>query len=130
MFEPGRLQATSPERLVAWCRSLMFLNGAFWIGAGLWTVQSFGSRSGDIPVAILVGLMFGNAAFLFGLAYRLRGLGPSVLIAAPLWIAVNLVLSFTDEIGLPDLMVGLLNLVTLVLLLVLGAVWWRRRKER
>ena len=74
--------------------------------------------------------MWGNAAVLLAMSCRLRGLGPSVLIAAPLWIAVNLVLSVTDEFGLPDLLVALLNFVTLALLLVLGGMWWRRRKEQ
>ena len=124
MTEHGRLQALEPAWLLVWCRGLLAANGLFWLVAAFGLVLGPWARAG---VGILIVLMIANGAVLLGLSRWLRGLGPSVLIAAPLWVAVNLILTLTDQVGPADLAVMVLNAITLLLLLTLGVVWWRRR---
>ncbi len=97
---------------------LLGANGLLWMALGVWWFgrSSGGSGATLDPATLLAALMFGNAAILIMLAFRLAASHGWLLRLAFIWVAVNLVLSFTDEVGLADLLVGGLNAVTLFLL--------------
>lgn len=113
--------AAFEARLLRGSKLLLGANGLLWIVLGLWWLARppGGSGSTPDPAALLAALMFGNAAILIVLALRLVASGGWMLRLAFIWVGVNLVLSFTDEVGLADLIVGALNAVTLLLLALL-----------
>ena len=112
----------SPTMLA--CRALLALNGLVWIVLAVGSASMFLPRAEGLTIlALVLALMFLNAGVFLGLAHRLAPTSTSVLAFAQLWVGLNLVLSFTDDVGLPDVLVGALNLVTLVLL----ATVWRSR---
>jgi hypothetical protein len=114
----------SGARLLRASRILLGTNGAVWVALGvIWLVWQAGGPSTAPQGALLVALMFGNAAILITLAFRLRTTSVWLPRMALLWVGVNLILSFTDEVGPADLVVGILNAVTLFLL----AAFWRAR---
>jgi hypothetical protein len=96
---------------------LLLLNGLLWLGLGVYSLFRF--PFGDvhqIMAWVVVGLMFGNALILLLVAW---GLGRGIRFLYWLGlvqVAVNLLLSVTDQIGLWDLLVLLLNAITLALL--------------
>ena len=108
-----------------WCRALLAANGLVWVGLGLQSALLV--RAGTYPrsAMTLVVLMCLNALVLLFLAYRLERKRTGLKIAAFGWVALNLILSFTDQVGVLDLVVAGLNLVTLV---ALAAAW--REGER
>ena len=99
---------------------LFYINAVIWILIGvftLWRMNLDGSLSQ--MSAILVGmLMFGNAFILFlagiGLAERTR----LTFLFAFLILFINSVLTITDQVGLIDLLILVLNLLTLALLVI------------
>ena len=96
---------------------LLLLNGLLWIGLGIYSIVRF--PFGDVHQTIawvVVALMFANALVLLLVAWGL-GRGSRFLFWLGLaQVAVNLLLSVTDQIGLWDLLVLLLNAITLALL--------------
>ena len=113
----------SRSRFLSISRLLLGANGVLWLLLGVIsaTRPRGGSATSPYLTPSLVALMCANAVVLMTLAFRLRTAGGRVLRGAVLWVGINLLLSFTDEVGLADVMVGALNAVTLLLLVVL----WR-----
>ena len=101
-------------------QSLFYINAVIWILIGVYTLWRMNLGGSLSPMsAILVGmLMFGNAFILFlagvGLAERAR----LTFLFAFLILFVNSLLTITDQVGLIDLLVLALNLLTLVLLVI------------
>jgi hypothetical protein len=115
-----------PPVLVRITQWLFILNAVIWIAFGVifLTDLSQGIHSGWI-----VGLlMFGNAAVLAGLGY---GLGTRYrrwsCYLSLVFVALNLVLGVTDEVGLFDVLVMVLNAVMLVLLLM-KRTWYTAKR--
>jgi hypothetical protein len=115
-----------PPVLVRITQWLFILNAVIWIVFGVifLTDLSQGIHSGWI-----VGLlMFGNAAVLAGLGY---GLGTRYrrwsCYLSLVFVALNLVLGVTDEVGLFDVLVMVLNAVMLVLLLM-KRTWYTAKR--
>jgi hypothetical protein len=108
----------SGVRLLRGSRLLLGTNGVLWIVLGaLWLVRSFGEfPAAPHPAPLLAALMFGNAAILIALAFRLCATNGGLLRMAFIWVGANLILSFTDEVGSADFIVGALNAMTLFLL--------------
>ena len=106
-------------RLLRGSRLLLGANGMLWIVLGvIWLARSSGGSSAAYQGGPLAALMFGNAAILITLAFRIRPTSEWLLRMALIWVGVNLLLSFADEVGPADLMVGALNAVTLLVLAV------------
>lgn len=123
METPSRL--TNPLRLT---QILFYVSGAVWVLLGiaaLWRMNAGGLLT---PIsAIMIGmLMFGNAFILLlagvGLAERTR----LTYLFALLILVVNIVLAFTDQFGLFDLLTLLLNLLILALLLIYRKQLWAK----
>ena len=108
----------SKARLFLGSKILLGANGVLWIALGaMWLGRaSAGSSSASDQVPLLAALMVGNAMILLTLAFRLHATSGWLLRVAFIWVGVNLLLSFTDEVGPADLIVGGLNAVTLFLL--------------
>ena len=105
---------------------LFYLNAAVWVLLGiltLWRMRAGGSF--DAVGAIMIGmLMFGNAFILLlagvGLAERAR----LTYVFAVLILLVNILLTFTDQVGWLDVTTLLLDLAILILLVVYRRRLW------
>ena len=103
-----------------WARGLFFLNAAIWLVLGIVSLVRLGGNEGGVMVALVVAvLMFGNAG-----AMALSGalLGKRRLLFylfALAVLAVNIVLTFTDQVGALDWITFAVDLV-LVGILIMG----------
>ena len=108
---------TSPGAPLRAAQLLLLLNSLLWIGLGVYSLFHF--PFGDVHqiiARVVVALMFANALTFFLIAWGL-GRGSRFLYWLGLaQVAVNLLLSVTDQISLWDLLVLLLNAITLALL--------------
>ncbi len=95
--------------------TLFVVNAAIWIALGISTLVRMEDQ--EAMAWVLAGLMFGNAGAMllsgWGLGKETRGF----FYLAVAVLAVNIVLSVTDEFGLFDLIVLLIDLVLLALLI-------------
>ena len=113
----SQTRIVNPLKLV---QSLLYVNAALWVVIGIYTLwrMNLGGNLDGMD-AIFVGmLMFGNA---FILALAAVGLGERTRLTflfAFLILAVNSLLTITDQVGLVDLLTLTLNLLTLVLLVI------------
>jgi hypothetical protein len=107
---------------------LLAANGMLWIGlAAVWLARSpRGSSAAAYQDPLLATLMFGNAAILMKLASRPCASSGRLVWVGFSWVGVILMLSFTDEGGPADLIVGALYAVTLLLVAVLLRAHRRR----
>lgn len=105
-----------PIRIV---RILFYLNAAIWLVFGLISLYRLGSGDNAYLITMLVIaiLMFGNVVALtlsgFVLKWRQKRwfwLGTAVLL-------INIILTFTDQVGLFDLLTLLLDVIILSLLI-------------
>jgi positive regulator of sigma E activity len=106
-------------KAMRWARGLFFLNAAIWLVFGVVSVVRLGGNEGQGVTALVVAiLMFGNAA-----AMALSG----ALLVKRRWLfyffalvvlAVNIVLTFTDQVGALDLITLVIDLVLLWILVV------------
>lgn len=100
--------------LVDLTKGLFFLNTAIWLLFGV----LFLARTTNGMAWMIAALMFVNAALMlaFGLAVG-RG-SRLVYLAALAFLAVNILLTVTDQVGIADLITLLIDLALLVLLVV------------
>ena len=102
-----------------WAQGLFFLNAAIWMVFGTVSVVRIGGSAGQGVTAVVVAvLMFGNAG-----AMALSGalLGKRRLLFylfALAVLAVNVALTFTDQVGAFDLITLIIELVLLGILIV------------
>jgi len=102
-------------------QALFYLNALIWLGlaaAGYVRIQQSGALSGLAPLVIAV-MMGGNAV-----AMLLAGLGLSrphkvFIYFAILLLLVNILLTFTDQFGLLDIITLLIDLLLLALVVLL-----------
>lgn len=110
-------------RYVQW---LFYLNTAIWLLIGVYSLIRLyrGEDTPDITLLVVAVLMFGNAAAMliagWGLGLRNRWL----YLFAIAVLLFNILLTFTDQFGIFDLLTLLLDLVLLILLWVNHRVYW------
>jgi hypothetical protein len=109
------MSGTAGPVLVA--RALFAVNGAAWILLGIVSLVRLASADGTGVPWIVAVLMFGNAAALAWLAWVLGKRRTVWYLVAVAVLAVNILLSVTDEFGLLDLVVLLADGALLILLL-------------
>jgi len=118
---PKPLTALEPLQVA---QALFFLNAAIWLALGIISLVRMVNDSPSQPVIFLVIgiLMFGNAAAML-LSGILIGKGRRrwFYLAAAI-LAVNILLTFTDQ-------VGLLDWITLAIDLVLAVFLWAAWKN-
>jgi hypothetical protein len=98
-------------------QALLLVNVLVWIGLGIWGLFRFPVDDAYAYWAwIVVGLMFANALVLLWVAWGLgRGSRPLYWLGLAA-VAANLLLAVTDQFGLFDLLVLLLDAALLALL--------------
>jgi hypothetical protein len=106
-------------KAMRWAQGLFFLNAAIWLAFGVVSVVRIGGNAGQGVTALVVAiLMFGNAG-----AMALSGvfLGKRRILFylfALAVLAVNVLLTFTDQFGAFDLITLIIDLVLLGILIV------------
>jgi hypothetical protein len=106
-------------KVVRWAQCLFVLNAAIWLVFGIVSVVRIAGNAGQGVTAVVVAvLMFGNAG-----AMALSGalLGQRRLLFylfALAVLVVNIVLTFTDQVGALDWITFALDLVLLGILIV------------
>ena len=102
-----------------WAQGLFILNAAIWLGFGIVSVVRLGGNAGQGVTAVVVAiLVFGNSgamALSGALLGRRRLLFYLFALAV---LAVNVVLTFTDQFGAFDLITLVIDLVLLGILIV------------
>ena len=97
-------------------QALFYLNALIWLGltaAGYVRIQQSGALSGLAPLVIAV-MMGGNAV-----AMLLAGALAAILATVMLLLLVNILLTFTDQFGLLDIITLLIDLLLLALVVLL-----------
>ena len=117
---------TTP-RSVTLIRALVALNGVIWVL--LAAVGLLRNSTVSTTMLIVYLLALANACVLLWLAWRLGMPSRLVYSFALAVILVNAVLSITDELGLADIAVLCLNLVTFCLLLAARSYYLTRQKR-
>jgi hypothetical protein len=104
------------RRIAQW---LFALNTLVWLALGAATLVRMNDRSPSAGVWLIAALMAGNAAAMaicaWGLGWRLRLFDLFALLV----LAVNILLTFTDQFGYLDLLTLLLDLVLFILVIAL-----------
>ena len=109
---PPTLKTPTPLRVA---QMLLRLNGLLWIGLGVYSIAPI-SDEHAVLAWVVVGLMFANALVLLWVAWGIgRGSRPLFWLGLA-QVGVNLVLAVTDQVGMWDVIVLVLNAVTLGLL--------------
>lgn len=108
-----------PASLIRSVHALFFLNTAIWAVLGIFTIARLPNHSSEEVFAawIVAMLMFGNAAAMLisGLVVARPGkLGYAFALTV---LVVNILLTFTDQVGTLDLLTLLIDLVLLILLI-------------
>lgn len=106
-------------KAMRWAQGLFFLNAAIWLVLGVASLVRLGGSDGGVVTAVAVAiLMFGNAGAmaLSGALLPSRRLLFCLLALAVL--AVNIVLTFTDQVGALDWITFAVDLVLLGILVV------------
>ena len=117
---------TTP-RSVTLVRCLVALNGVIWVLLAVVGLLRTSAASSTMVIIYLLALA--DAAVLLWLAWRLGRPSRWVYYLALAVISVNAVLSITDQLGLADIAVLCLNLVTLALLLAARAYYLTRQDQ-
>ncbi|MGD8455084.1 MAG: hypothetical protein PVF83_01780 [Anaerolineales bacterium] len=101
----------------------LFLMGVVWLIFTVVTIFRLADgKSYGYPMAgvIVAGLAFGNAFAFFISGWGLDRYPRFFVILSILLVAVNILLSFTDQVGFFDVATAVVDVVVLVLLLWLG----------
>jgi len=100
-------------------RWLFILNGVIWISLGVATLTRGASGPASPGTMHIIGaMMFGNAAAFLYLGWRIVHNKVIDLIAAALVLGVNIILTFTDQMGFLDWATLVLDLVLAGLLVL------------
>jgi hypothetical protein len=108
-------QASSMQK---WTRNLFYLNAAVWLAFGLSSLFFRAINDGGLARWVITALMIANAIVMFWFGVMIVGGRNWVFFLAILYMALNVVLSITDQFGWVDAIILLLNLCLLGLLFV------------
>mgnify|MGYP001071349230 CR=1 FL=1 len=99
---------------------LFILNTAIWLVLALISfVNMSGKQAGPSYIQVIVPLlMFGNTAMMFLAGWGIKRGWRQIYSLATVVIAVNILLTFTDQIGILDWITLVIDLVLLILLVV------------
>ena len=101
----------TPNKLA---QNLFFLNALIWAILGILTLTSPQQK-----IMLIIGIMmFGNAGAMLLSAWLLGKKRKAFYFFALAVLLVNILLTFTDQFGLPDLLTLLIDLILLTILLI------------
>jgi hypothetical protein len=108
------------KRTIRMTRILFYLNALIWLVFGVISLYRLGSGESAYVLTMLVVavLMFGNVAAMLVAGFVLKWPRKWSFWLATAVLLINIVLTFTDQVGLADLATLLLDLVILSLLIV------------
>jgi FtsH-binding integral membrane protein len=100
---------------------LFFLDAAIWVALGITSLLHLSRGPVSVMMALVIAiLMFGNAGAMVVSGVGLGTKRRRFFYLALAVLLVNIVLTFTDQVGLLDILTFVLDLVLLVLLIVTG----------
>jgi len=99
-------------------RYLFFLNAAVWLVFGIGSLVSRALVDGSLARWVITVMMLANAAVMLWFGVKIVGGQNWIFFLAILYVALNVVLSITDQFGWVDALILLLNLCLLGLLFV------------
>jgi hypothetical protein len=101
------------EKRVRLVQSLFLLNAFAWVGLGIATLLRWGQASSprNVIMAIMGVMMFGNAGAMLLSAWLLPKKWMPGFIFILLILAVNILLTFTDQVGFWDWLTVLIDFV-------------------
>ena len=99
-------------------RNLFFLNAAVWLAFGISSLFFRAINDGGMVRWVITILMIANAVVMFWFGVMIVSGRNWVFFLAILYVALNVVLSITDQFGWIDAIILLLNLCLLGLLFV------------
>jgi hypothetical protein len=106
-------------KAMRWAQRLFFVNAAIWLVLGIVSLARLGSGEGGVVTALVVAiLMFGNAgamALSGALLPRRRLIFYLFALAV---LAINIVLTFTDQVGALDWITFAVDMVLVGILIV------------
>ena len=118
------------QRLKSSISTIFYLNAAVWLLLGLSSLGRI-SEGQVIPIYIqgfIAVLMFGNAAAMFLSGWGINRGGRRYFYLAMAVIATNIMLTFTDQVGLLDWITLAIDLVLMFLLIIFGKVYLYNEK--
>ena len=115
------------ERLIRLGRWLFWLNAAVWLIFGVWSIVRIGSGAPGSPITlwIIAILMLGNVIAFLWCRWAIQQQASWYRFAVIAILAVNILLTFTDQFGIFDFLTLLLDLILLGIVLNLH----QRRKQ-
>jgi hypothetical protein len=105
-------------KAMRWAQGLFFLNAAIWLVLGIVSlVRLGGSETGAVTALVVVVLMFGNAGAMALSGALLPGRRLLFYLFALVLLAVNIALTFTDQVGTLDWITFAVDLVLVGILI-------------
>ena len=101
-------------------QSLLYLNTAVWLLLGVLTLLRLSDNNVNqiVGISIIALLMFGNAGAMLVVAWLLGKRQKRFYLFALTVLLVNIILTFTDQFGMADLVTLIIDLVILGLLII------------
>lgn len=116
--------AKGKPRPVRAAQGLFFLNAVIWLSFGVVSVLRLGDNPEQLVTAVIVAvLMVGNVGAMLLAGFSLGRLTRWSYIFALAVLLVNIVLTFTDQFGIFDLLTLLLDLLLFGLLLATRSLY-------
>lgn len=106
--------------LIAVARLLFLLNAIVWFIFGVWSMAKISAMNYAWVLALL---MFTNAAVMLWLGWGIKKQHKGYYFLAIAVVAVNVILTMTDEFGLLDFFVLVIDLVLFAILIVTKAYY-------
>ena len=115
-----QIDSAKLERSIQIMRILFYLNAAIWLVLGVVSLLRIANEGAVYSMTILVValFMFGNMAALLLSGFVLKWQQKRWFWLVTAVLLINIILTFTDQVGLFDLLTLLLDLIILSLLIV------------
>jgi len=117
------------EKQIRVTQLLFYLNAAIWLIFGLISLYRLqvNTVTNEIAFLVIASLMFGNVAMLLISGYVLKWPHKRWFWLVTAVLLINIVLTFTDQVGIFDLITLLIDLLSLSFLVVNREWFWRTR---
>jgi len=110
------MENTQTTNMLKLTRYLFFLNAVVWLAFGVASLLSRALDNGSLARWVITVMMLANAAVMLWFGVKIVAGQNWVFFLAILYMALNVVLSITDQFGWTDALILLLNLCLLGLL--------------
>jgi hypothetical protein len=110
------------DKLIQLGKWLFRLNAAVWLTFGIWSVVQIGNGGVGSPATLWVVaiLMLGNVVAFLWCSWAIQKQPSWYRLTIIAILAVNIILTFTDQFGIFDFLTLLLDLILLAIMLILN----------